>query len=67
VKFIIIAIVLYGIYFIFFKKKNIIAQAKKQNESISDTTQCVACDIYVEIDDAIMSDGKYYCSKECLS
>jgi uncharacterized protein len=50
------------VYFIFVKKKK---QQKKDQES-SDMVECSTCGIYCELDSAILSSGRYYCSKECL-
>jgi len=57
--------VLFLVYILFFKKgreKNI-----KDKESISDEmTECASCGTFVSKDEAILSNSKYYCSKECL-
>jgi uncharacterized protein len=37
-----------------------------QDSSVSETTQCVKCGTYVDIDDSILSNGRYYCSQECM-
>ena len=66
IKLLLLGVVLFGVYLLFFKKnreKNI----KKKNEEITDTmVECPKCGTYVSKDDAILSNGKYYCSKECL-
>jgi len=57
--------VLVGVYYLFFKKKAL-------NPPSSDNSQeeamipCARCDTYVQIKEALMRDGKYYCSHECL-
>ena len=69
VKILILGVVLFVVYLIFFKKnreKDI--KRKKKNEEITDTmTACPKCGTYTSKDDAILSNGKYFCSKECLS
>jgi len=68
VKLLILGIVLFGVYLLFFKKgreKDI--QNKKKNDEITDTMiECPKCGTYTSKDDAILSNGKYFCSKECL-
>ncbi|MEA3331138.1 MAG: PP0621 family protein [Campylobacterota bacterium] len=60
------------VYFFFIKKKPIEAKKNKSNKKESSKPQssemmeCVACGTYCEIDDMILSNAKYYCSKECL-
>jgi len=68
IKLLLLGVVLFGVYLVFFKKnreKNI--QKKKKNEEITDTMfECPTCGTYVSKDDSILSNGKYFCSKECL-
>jgi uncharacterized protein len=49
------------VYFIFVKKK-----LQKKDQESSDMVECSTCGIYCELDSAILSSGRYYCSKECL-
>ncbi|MBU1659321.1 hypothetical protein KKG72_09760 [bacterium] len=53
------------IYFVFFKKKPLQNNNNSHIES-NDMIECSACGIYSEVDDSILSNGKYYCSPECL-
>ncbi len=58
--------VLFVVYLIFFKKsrENIV---KKENDDISDEmVECPSCSTFVSQKEAILSNGKFYCSKECL-
>ena len=68
IKVLILGIVLFLVYLVFFKKnreKNI--RDQKKNEEITDTmVECPKCGTYTSKDDAILSNGKYFCSKECL-
>ncbi len=64
------AIVVFAlVYIIFFKKdreKNI-SNRKKENDSIEDImVECPSCGTYVSKKEGILSNGKYFCSKECL-
>lgn len=62
------------VYFIFIKKPSQLQKsnqddrdAKKKDEAQSnEMVECSTCKIYCELDDALLSNGKYYCSKECL-
>ena len=64
-KLLLIIAVIGIIYFIFFKKKDIKKAIKKDSEA-NEMVECSVCGIYSEIDDSILSNGKYYCSNECL-
>jgi len=68
IKIIVVGVVLFFIYLIFFKnqrEKNI--KNSDKYDQITDTMlECPTCGTYVSKDDAILSNGKYYCSKECL-
>jgi uncharacterized protein len=68
-KFLLIAAVIGIIYFLFFKAKPLEKDTKKTKENkpeINDMVECSSCGVYVEIHEAILSNGKYYCSRECL-
>ena len=53
------------VYFIFFKKKSLGHDTKKDKQDASDMIACSTCGIYSQIDDSLLSNGKYFCSKEC--
>jgi len=67
-KYLLVIAVIGAIYFFFIKKKPIKHSAKKDNTKVesNDMIECSICGIYAEVDDSILSNGKYYCSKECL-
>ena len=56
------------IYIVFFKKnrENNIKNDKKNDEITDIMMECPKCKTYVSKQDAILSNGKYYCSNECL-
>ena len=67
-KFLAIAAVLFVVYLLFFKK-NREKDIKKDNtpDQIEDVMfECPTCGTYVSKDDAILSNGKYYCTSACL-
>ncbi|RXJ82623.1 PP0621 family protein [Arcobacter sp. F2176] len=65
-----VLIILFIVYILFFKKRReseIGNKKTKREESISDIMEeCPTCKTYVSKKEAILSNGKYYCSKECL-
>ncbi len=62
-KILLIVAVVVIIYFVFFKKKPLKDSSKSD---VSDMVECSACGVYTQIEDAIISGNKYYCSKECM-
>ena len=71
-KFLAFAAVLFLIYILLFKKNrvqnNTTTCKKKRNDdkSIEELVECPKCGTFVSKNEAILSNGKYYCSKECL-
>ena len=67
-KFLILAGLLYGVYYIFFKKQNILTKSKKENLKKNSETmvECTKCETYISANEALLVDGKYFCSKECV-
>ena len=67
VKIIALVAVIFVVYLVFFKKNREADIKDKKNEEIADTlVECPKCKTYVAKDDAILSNGRYFCSKECL-
>ncbi len=64
----IIAVVVIGfLAYVLFFKKNREKIISKKNEQIEDEmVECPSCKTYVSQKEAILSNGKFYCSKECL-
>lgn len=59
--------VLFLIYLIFFKKsreQQVKQNSKEANEEIM--IECPTCKTFISKQDAILSSGRFYCSKECL-
>jgi len=68
-KLIIIGFVLFLVYLVFFKKVRTNNSKNKQDkyDEITDTmVECPTCGTFVSKDEAILSNGKYFCSQECL-
>jgi len=70
-KLLLVGAVIYIVYIMFFKQKSVgksNTKHKKKKEDIqaNEMIECSNCSVYVEITEAILSNGKYYCSDECL-
>ena len=67
-KVLALAGVLFLVYIVFFKRnrENTINKTKK-DEEIDTMTECPTCKVFVARDDSILSNGRYFCSKECLN
>jgi uncharacterized protein len=59
--------VLFLVYILFFKK-NREKDIKNRNDEIieDEMVECPTCKTYVSQKEAIVSNGKFYCSKDCL-
>ena len=67
-KVLALALVGFLIYIVFFKKnrENNISK-KDKHEEIDTMFECPSCKTYIAKDDAILSNGRYFCSQECLN
>lgn len=71
-KLLIIAGVIATVYFLFFKTKPEPKVTKKTTKEdtktpeAEDMVECVVCGVYAEVHESILSNGQYYCSRECL-
>ncbi len=64
-KWLVFALFIFVVYYLFFRKHTTTESNKEGKESIM--LECDKCGIYVANHEAIFKDGKYYCSKECAS
>ena len=63
-KVLAVILIIFLIYILLFKKN----REKEINEKITDEmVECPTCKTYVSQKEAILSNGKFYCSKECLN
>ncbi len=65
IKLLLVAVIVYAIYFVLFKKPEIKRKNKKENLDSETMLECSKCGAYVSGDEAIIKDGRFYCSKEC--
>ena len=69
IKWLIVIAVVWGIYYFFIKQKPQVKASTKNTTEPKDAQEmieCAKCGVYVELEEAILSNGKYYCSQECL-
>ena len=67
-KVLAVILIIFLIYILLFKKNREKEISKKNNEKITDEmVECPSCKTYVSQKEAILSNGKFYCSKECLN
>ena len=68
-KLLVFAIVVFIVYTLFFKTGAVEQSKKKRREDKkidSDTmVECVKCSVFVSEKEAIIKDGKFFCSREC--
>lgn len=65
-KLLAIGVVLFLVYIILFKKDRE-KSVKKEDEKIEDImVECPSCGTFVSKKEALLSNGYYFCSKECL-
>ncbi|WP_345992536.1 PP0621 family protein [Sulfurimonas sp. HSL-1716] len=69
-KYLVVIGVIAVVYYFFIKKTPPVSSSNKksgtQKLEDNDMVACSECGIYTEVNEAILSNGKYYCSKECL-
>ncbi len=64
-KIILLVLALFVIYLLFFKKSRKVD--KKDDKLISDEMiECPACGVFTSQKEMILSNGRFFCSKECL-
>jgi len=67
-KILLLGVIIFGIYYFFIKQKPTITNSKKEadkKEADDILVECQKCGTFVSTKEAIIKDGKYYCSKEC--
>ena len=64
-KLLLLAGILAAVYFLFFKKKSLTPPSSDHSQEEA-MIPCAACGTYVQVKEALMRDGKYYCSRERL-
>jgi len=68
-QWIVIGVLIALVYFIFIKKKPLSSEKKsKKNDKLDgdDMVECKKCSTYITLSEALLKEGHYYCSDECL-
>ena len=66
-KILAVVVMAFLVYILFFKKNREKELFAKKNEKITDEMmECPTCKTYVSQKESLLSNGKFYCSKECL-
>ena len=66
-KILAVVVMAFLVYILFFKINREKELFAKKNEKITDEMmECPTCKTYVSQKEALLSNGKFYCSKECL-
>lgn len=66
-KVLAILLAIFLVYIFFFKKsREDVVNNKKDDLLEDDLVECPTCKTYVSQKEAILSNSKFYCSKECL-
>lgn len=72
-KLLVIALVIGAVYYLFFRKPTkkreettTDSSSKQQDKKLDDVmVECAKCGTFVSSKEAIIKDGRYFCSKEC--
>ena len=59
-KWLLVIGIIWFVYNYYIKKKTLTPKNKNQDLEDNDMVQCSTCKIYVEINEAIVSNGSYY-------
>ncbi len=75
IKLLVLGGLIYGVYLLFFKNGGLLQQMSdntgkkvrktKEREESETVVECSGCGVYISTKEAIIKDGKYYCSKKC--
>ena len=70
-KALLVGAIIYIVYIMFFKQKSVKNEKKEQKTNskpeANEMVECAQCGLYTEISECILSNGKYYCSQECIN
>lgn len=70
-QWIVVGVLIVLVYFLFIKKKPLASEntkSKKNKEKLNedDMVECQKCGTYITLSDALLKEGQYFCSDECL-
>lgn len=70
-KWLLVIALVAAVYFFFIKKKPLPNENRPKNRDKkkpdeADMVECEKCGTYVSLGEALLKDGKYFCSSECM-
>jgi uncharacterized protein len=70
-KLLLVIAVITTVYFFFIKKKpskesNKNSSQHSKEQQANEMVECARCGTYAELSESIISNNKYYCSRECV-
>ncbi len=70
-QWILVIVLIAVVYFFFIKSKSLPDQdqkrpKKKETLYEADMVECKKCGTYITLNEALLRDGEYFCSNECL-
>ncbi len=69
IKWLLVIAVIALVYFLFIKKKPLGdtgTGSKQDKANDDDMVECSQCGTYITLKEALLRDGNYFCSNECL-
>ncbi len=69
-QWVLVIVLIALVYFLFIKKKPLPGEDKKSNKKkdnkSDDMVACKTCGTYISLNEALLQNGEYFCSNECL-
>lgn len=70
-QWILVLVLIALVYFLFIKSKALPRDTrkstkKKETMNEDDMVECKSCGVYITLNEALLRDGEYFCSNECL-
>ena len=62
-KFLVILVALLALAYLILRP---LLKTNKTHNGIEEMQECACCGVYVSVNESFASNGKYFCSKECL-
>lgn len=62
-KFLVILVALLALAYLILRP---LLKTNKTPNGIEEMQECACCGVYVSVNESFLSNGKYFCSKECL-
>ncbi len=66
IKYIVAGIIIYLAYIFLFRDKKISGENSADKTDSQTMVECNKCSVFISSDEAVIREGKYYCSRECM-